>query len=155
WAEFVNACACASAVYDREAGELKMVFGPGSYIAFREGRGKSKEIFLHLEDAGVLTDSLAIDAARLLELAEVKIFREIRGVVLDLDRLRRELGFQAGTAPGRFIKGGDFTALYDAGGLEATFAATVPLDGRPVQERVRRLYQDIEEFTGRLMSCVV
>ncbi|MCL6634729.1 MAG: hypothetical protein K6T29_03040 [Peptococcaceae bacterium] len=153
WAEFVNARPGVPLAYDRGAGELKMVLGPGSYISFREGGGKAAEVLVHAKDPGVFTGSLAADAAELLGLAEVKIRREIRGLILDLDRLRRELGFQLGAGPAEFIRPGEFFARYDARRQELLCEAAVPLGGPPSQERLERLHREIEEFTGRVLAC--
>lgn len=155
WAEFVNARTGVPVAFDRAAGELKLDLGPGSYISFREGKGKTKEVFVHLESADVLADNLAVDAAKLLAMAEVNLHREIKGVVLDLDRLRRELGFQLGAGLAEFTRGGEFSTRYDAGRLEVTFEARVPLEGLPVQEKLARLFREIEKFTGRVMACAL
>lgn len=152
WAEFVNARPGIPALYNRGTGELKLEFRPGNYISFRKGKGKAVDVLIHFESAGVLTDSLAAGAAGLLGLREVKIGREIRGVVLDLDRLRQDLGFKLGDGPAEFVRAGEFSARYDAGRSEVTFEAVVPLDG-PVEERLQRLYREMEDFTRQVMDC--
>jgi len=155
WSEFVNERAGVPTAYDRATGELKLALGPDSYISFREGKGKTKEVLVYMESAEFFTDSLAAEALRLLGLTEVKFHREIRDVILDLGRLRQELDFQLGSGLSEFIRSGEFSARYDAGRLELTFEAEVPLDSLPVQERLVRIYQEIEAFTGRVMVCAV
>lgn len=155
WSTFINARDGISAAYHRASGELRLDLGPGSYISFREGKGKSKEVFAHLQSADVLTDSLAADAARLLGLKEVKVRREIKGVVLDLDRLRRELGFRLGAGLSEFVREGAFMTRYDAGRLEVTMEAVVPLEDLPVQGKLAWICREMEAFTGRVMACAV
>ena len=152
WVVFFNARPGVPAVYHRGTEELRLVFGPHDYISFRRGKGKAVGVLVHFENAGALTDSLAADAAALLGLGEVKISREIKGLLLDLDRLRREMGFNLGEGPAQFVRTGEFTARYDAGRLEAVLTALVPLDG-PVRERLLRLYRKMEEITRQLISC--
>lgn len=151
-AEFVNARSGLPLVYDRASGELRLVLGPGSRIAFREAGGKDGEVLVHLEGAGLLTDDLA-SGLKSLGLPELKIYREIRGAVLDLSRLRDELGFRLEQGLTWFVRSGEFLTSYDAVEMKVRLEGVVPLEGLPARERAAALYLGIEEMTGRVMAC--
>ena len=163
WAEFVNGQTGASLSYDRPVGELMLRYGGGSAVSFRAGAAGGPVTYrVHLDSPARLTPALASRLREQVGVNGLRIGREIKGIALDLDRLRRELGFRAGGSPGgpaaslsTFHHSGDVTATYDAGKLEMRMEALLDLTGTAPGRQAERFFAEIEALTLGVLALTV